>query len=61
VGSAVYTPSTPECVPLRITPAPISAARRAAVVSVVKYGFPVPAAKITTRPFSRCRVARRRM
>ena len=26
---------------------------QAAAVSVVKYGFPVPAAKITTRPFSR--------
>ena len=32
-----------------------------AAVSVVKYGLPVPAAKITTRPFSRCRIARRRM
>ena len=28
-------------------------ARKAAAVSVVKYGFPVPAAKITTRFFSR--------
>ena len=30
-------------------------------MSVVKYGLPVPATKITTRPFSRCRTARRRM
>src|SRR5215472_4091824 len=36
-------------------------ARRLAAVSVVKYGLPVPAAKITTRPFSRCRTARRRI
>ena len=41
--------------------ASISSARSAAVVSVVKYGLPVPAAKMTTRPFSRCRMARRRM
>ena len=34
---------------------------QAAVVSVVKYGLPVPAAKMTTRPFSRWRIARRRM
>ena len=33
--------------------APISIARRLAAVSVVKNGFPVPAARITTRPFSR--------
>jgi hypothetical protein len=39
----------------------ISAARSAAAVSVVKNGLPVPAAKITTRPFSRWRIARRRM
>src|SRR4029077_16445538 len=39
--------------------APISAARSAAVVSVVKYGLPVPAAKRTMRPFSRWRTARR--
>ena len=32
---------------------PLSSARWAATVSVVKYGLPVPAAKITTRPFSR--------
>jgi hypothetical protein len=31
---------------------PISTARRAAAVSVVKKGFPVPAEKITTSPFS---------
>jgi hypothetical protein len=30
-------------------------------VSEVKNGLPVPAAKITTRPFSRWRMARRRM
>ncbi len=30
-------------------------------MSVVKNGLPVPAAKMTTRPFSRCRMARRRM
>ena len=41
--------------------APISRARRAAVVSVVKNGLPVPPAKITTRRFSRWRIARRRM
>ena len=36
-------------------------ARRLAAVSVEKNGVPVPAAKITTRPFSRWRTARRRM
>ena len=46
---------------LRITSAWISIARSEAAVSVVKYGFPVPAAKITTLPFSRWRTARRRM
>ena len=30
-------------------------------MSVVKYGLPVPATKIVTRPFSMCRMARRRM
>ena len=39
----------------------ISSARWAATVSVVKYGMPAPAPKITTRPFSRCRIARRGM
>ncbi len=39
----------------------ISSARSAAAVSVVKNGLPVPAAKITIRPFSRWRIARRRM
>mgnify|MGYP002507905984 CR=1 FL=1 len=38
---------------IRIASASISAARRAAVVSVEKYGEPIPAAKITIRPFSR--------
>ena len=33
----------------------------AAAESVVKNGLPVPAAKMTTRPFSRCRIARRRI
>ena len=37
--------------------APISEARSAAVVSVEKYGEPVPAAKMTMRPFS-CGVSR---
>src|SRR5436309_3193099 len=41
-----------------MTSASISTARRAAVVSVVKYGLPVPAARITTRPFSRWRTGR---
>jgi hypothetical protein len=41
-------PST--LVAFRTHSAPISMARRAAAVSVVKYGLPVPAAKMTTRP-----------
>src|SRR5687768_1094642 len=52
-------PST--LVPLRMTSARISMARSAAAGSVVKYGFPVPAAKMTTRPVSRWRMARRLM
>ena len=48
-------------VALRYTSAPISAARRAEAVSVVKKGLPVPPPKMTTRPRSRCRTARRRM
>ena len=52
-------PST--LVPLNRASQPISAARKAAAVSVVKNGFPVPAANRTMRPFSRCRSARRRM
>src|SRR6185312_12212292 len=59
-GSSSSTPSTP-FLPIRIACAPISSARSAAAVSVVKNGLPVPAAKITTRPFSRWRIARRRM
>jgi hypothetical protein len=51
MGSALYTPST--LVALSTTSAPISAPRRAAAVSVVKNGLPVPAAKITTLPSSR--------
>lgn len=35
----------------------LSAHLKAAAVSVVKKGFPVPAAKITTLPFSRCLTA----
>ena len=52
-------PST--LVALRRTSAPISAARNDAAESVVKNGLPVPATKITTRPFSRWRIARPRM
>src|SRR4051812_46836355 len=59
IGSASYTPST--LVALSRTSAPISTARSAAAVSVVKYGLLVPATKIATRPFSRCRTARGRM
>src|SRR5258708_16128651 len=43
------------------TAALISLALRAAVVSVEKNGFPVPAPKMTTRPNSKCRIARRSM
>ena len=35
--------------------------RKAAQVSVVKNGLPVPAARTMARPFSRWRIARRRM
>jgi len=42
---------------MRITSASISAERSAAAVSLVKNGFPVPAAKMTTRPFSRWLIA----
>src|SRR5437899_637775 len=52
-------PST--LVAFRITSALISIARSAAAVSVLKYGLPVPAPNTTTRPFSRWRIARRRM
>ena len=51
-GSAEYTPSI--VLATNITSAFISAALKAAPVSVVKYGFPVPQANITTLPFSRC-------
>ena len=44
IGSASYTPST--LVAFSSTSAPISTARSAAAVSVVKYGLPVPATKI---------------
>ena len=59
IGSSEYTPFT--LVAFSSTSALISMARSAAAVSVVKNGLPVPAAKITTRPFSRWRTARRRM
>ncbi len=59
LGSAVKTPSTP--LASSTTSAPISSARCAPAVSVEKYGMPTPAPKITTRPFSRCRMARRGM
>ena len=36
----------------------VSSARCALTVSVEKKGIPAPAPKITTRPFSRCRMAR---
>ena len=54
-GSSLYIPST--LVPFRITSALISIALKTAAESVVKYGLPVPDAKITTRPFSKCLVA----
>jgi len=47
-----------DLVALSSTSAPISAARSAAVVSVVKNGLPCPPARITTRPFSRWRMVR---
>ena len=37
----------------------LGAAQSAAHVSVVKNGLPVPAARISMRPFSKCRRARR--
>ena len=51
IGSAEYTPST--LVAFKITSALISSARNAAAESVEKKGLPVPAAKITIRPFSK--------
>ena len=51
------TPST--LVPFKSTSQPISAARNAAGVGGEE-GAPTPAAKITTRPFSRWRKARLR-
>ena len=39
----------------------VSSARCAATVSVEKNGMPAPAPKITTRPFSMWRIARRGM
>ena len=48
LGSAEYTPSI--VFASNITSASISAALKAAPVSVVKYGFPVPHANITILP-----------
>ena len=48
-GSESKTPST--LVPLMIASAFISTALNDAAVSVLKYGCPVPAPKITTLPF----------
>ena len=59
LGSALYTPSI--FLASRMMSASISAARSTAAVSVEKKGLPVPQPKITTRPFSRCRMARERM
>ena len=56
-----WTAEAPTLVALKKASAPISAARSAAAVSVVKKGLPVPAPKMTTRPCSRWRMARRRM
>src|SRR5579863_2212098 len=58
-GSMSYTPSTR--VALAMTWALISSARKVAAVSVEKYGLEVPPAKITMRPFSKWRMARRRI
>ena len=58
-GSLSYTPSM--FLASRITSAPISAARSTAAVSVEKNGQPMPQPKMTTRPFSRCRMALARM
>src|SRR5690606_41460506 len=44
-------------VPFKMTSASISIALKTAAESVVKYGFPVPPPKITTRPFSTWRIA----
>ena len=55
LGSLSYTPST--FLANKITSASISAALNAAAVSVEKYGFPEPAPKITTLPFSKCLTA----
>lgn len=54
-GSAEYTPSV--VFASNITSESVSAALNAAAVSVEKYGLPVPHAKITTLPFSKCFVA----
>src|SRR5680860_1350756 len=46
---------------MKIASAPTSKALKAAAVSVVKNGFPVPPANMTTRPFSKCLTAFLRM
>ena len=51
-GSEEYTPSTLYFAIIN-TWESISIARSAEAVSVVIYGFPIPAANITTRPFSK--------
>ena len=52
LGSAEYTPSI--VLANSITSASISAALKAAAVSVEKNGWPVPPAKITILPFLKC-------
>src|SRR3989344_9488940 len=52
-------PST--LVPFIVKSAASSRARNTIAVSVEKLGLPVPPAKITTRPFSRCLTARLRI
>uniref|UniRef100_A0A0A8YCR7 Uncharacterized protein n=1 Tax=Arundo donax TaxID=35708 RepID=A0A0A8YCR7_ARUDO len=62
LGGQPYSSSP--TIPLRTTSALISEALKAAAVSVVKSGFPIPTPippKITTLPFSRWRMARRLM
>ena len=56
---SVASPPPRTLVALKKASALISAARSAAAVSVVKNGLPVPAPKMTTRPCSRWRIARR--
>ncbi len=53
VGTRVRVVDPSTALAMRTTSALISSARWAAVVSVEKYGMPIPAPKMTTRPFSR--------